>query len=213
MPRKRDDAGKCIEAAMTLAALAGWRNVSLYDIAEETGLDVSEVVDAVGSRHGVLRELTRRAEASMLKAVDPDWREEGVRDRLFTLIMACFDHLKPHREGLRAVLAAAPGDPLAALAFVAGPGMRSMRLTLEAAGVPTAGVMGRMRARALGLAYIKAFRTFIDDDTEDLSRTMAALDRSLKRLENLADRVRSNPFERRRGTLEGSESDTLADAD
>lgn len=211
MPRKRDDAGKCIQAAMTLAAMTGWRNVSLYDIAEEAGLEVADVVDAVGSRHGVLRELVRRADRHMLEAVDQDWRDENVRDRLFTLLMACFDHLKPWREGLRAVMASAPGDPLAALAFVAGPGMRSMRLVLEAAGVSTAGPLGRMRARALGLAYIQVFRTFLDDDTEDLSRTMAALDRRLKRLETLAGRLRGNPFERRR--LAPAESDTLAETD
>lgn len=211
MPRKRDDAGKCIQAAMTLAGLSGWRNVSLYGIAEEAGLEVGEVAAAVGGRHGVLRELARRADAAMLTAVDEDWREEGVRDRLFALLMARFDNLKAHREGLRAVLTSLPADPLGALTLAADPGMRSMKLALEAAGVSSGGPFGRMRARALALAYGDAFRTFLDDDSDDLSRTMSALDRRLKRLENIAERFGRSRFGRG-GRPGRPESDTLPDA-
>lgn len=211
MPPKRDDAGKCIQAAMTLAGLSGWRNVSLYDIAEEAGLEVGEAAAAVGGRQGVLRELSRRADAAMLTAVDEDWREEGVRDRLFALLMARFDHLRSHREGLRAVLASLPTDPLGALALAAGPGLRSMKLALDAAGVSSGGPLGRMRARALALAYGDAFRTFLDDDSEDLSRTMSAVDRRLKQLEGMAERFSASRFGRR-GSPGHPESDTLPDA-
>jgi ubiquinone biosynthesis protein COQ9 len=188
MARKRDDAGTCLDAALTLAATRGWNNTTLYDIAEESGLTAAQVRDAVGSRHGVLRTLAARADQAMLATVDADWRDESVRDRLFTLLMARFDYLRDRREGLRAIIAGVPGDPGGALAAAAGPGLSSMRLVLEAAGLSSSGVRGALRARALGVAYALIVRTFLDDDTEDLSRTMAAVDRRLGDLERLARR-------------------------
>ncbi len=196
MPRKKDPVGPIIDATMQLAAMAGWRNVTLYDIARESGLEVAAVVDAVGDRMGVIRHLAARADQAMLAAVDDDWPDESVRDRLFTLLIARFDHLKGHREGLRAVLSSLPTDPGDAFVLMAGPGQRAMRLAMEAAGVSTAGIMGALRVKALGMAYARTFRTFLDDDSPDLSRTMAALDTSLSRLDRLAGRFRRgrSPF-------------------
>jgi len=61
----------------------------------------------------------------------------------------------------------------------------SMRWMLEAAGVSASGWRGALRIRLLGLAYLSAFRVFLDDDSGDLTRTMAALDRALRRVEPL----------------------------
>lgn len=196
MPRKRDPVGPIIDATMQLAAMVGWRNVTLYDIARESGMEVAEVVDAVGSRNGIISQIAARADAAMLAAVDDDWPDEAIRDRLFTLLIARFDSLKPHREGLRAILASLPGDPMGALALMAGPGQRTMRLALESAGVSTSGIGGALRMKALGLAYARTFRTFLNDDSADLSKTMAALDKALSGLDRLAGRFRRgrSPF-------------------
>ena len=196
MPRKKDPVGPIIDATMQLAALGGWRNVTLYDIARESGLDVADVVAAVGSRTGIVSQIAARADAAMLSAVDDDWPDEAIRDRLFTLLIARFDSLKPHREGLRAVLASLPGDPMGALALMAGPGQRTMRLALESAGVSTGGIAGALRMKALGLAYARTFRIFLNDDSADLSKTMAALDKALSGLDRLAGRFRNgrSPF-------------------
>ncbi|MDF1733796.1 MAG: hypothetical protein P1U37_00835 [Minwuia sp.] len=196
MPRKKDPVGPIIDATMQLAALGGWRNVTLYDIARESGMDVADVVAAVGSRNGIISEIAARADAVMLSAVDDDWPDEAIRDRLFTLLIARFDYLKPHREGLRAVLASLPGDPMSAVALMAGPGQRAMRLALESAGVSTGGIAGALRMKALGLAYARTFRTFLNDDSADLAKTMAALDKALSGLDRLAGRFRRgrSPF-------------------
>lgn len=208
MPRKTDDTARIIAATMQLASIAGWRSVTLHDIAVESGLSVPAVVAAVGGRLGVVDALAARADQAMLSVIDEDWPTEGIRDRLFTLLMARLDALKPHREGLRAILSALPGEPGSALHLLAGPGQRALRLALEASGVSAAGPLGRLRLKALGLAYASVFRTFLDDDSDDLAKTMAALDRALKRLEGLAGRIRS-PFRRR---SEPEIGDTLANA-
>jgi hypothetical protein len=58
-----------------------------------------------------------------------------------------------------------------------------MSWMLEAAGLSTAGLRGRLRVRALAVLYLSVLRVFLRDDSEDLAKTMAALDRRLRQAE------------------------------
>ena len=52
---------------------------------------------------------------------------------------------------------------------------------LRAAGIEPDGFDGKVRTAGLGAVYASAFRTWLDDDDPGLARTMAALDRRLRR--------------------------------
>ncbi len=58
-----------------------------------------------------------------------------------------------------------------------------MAWMLEAAGLSSAGIRGRFRVRALAVLYLCVLRVFVRDDSEDLAKTMAALDRRLRQAE------------------------------
>ena len=55
---------------------------------------------------------------------------------------------------------------------------------LERAGVSAAGWRGRLRAHLLAGLYLSVFPVFIGDDSTDLAKTMAALDRRLRAVES-----------------------------
>jgi len=55
----------------------------------------------------------------------------------------------------------------------------SMGWMLEAAGVSSAGLAGKARRKILALVYISVLLVFLSDKSEDLAKTMAALDRRL----------------------------------
>ena len=57
---------------------------------------------------------------------------------------------------------------------------------LEAAGIGSGGLAGRMRAAGLAVVYARAFRAWLEDDSADLGKTMAALDRGLAQAERWA---------------------------
>ncbi|MFX7212929.1 hypothetical protein ABTI51_18345, partial [Acinetobacter baumannii] len=59
---------------------------------------------------------------------------------------------------------------------------------LEAAGLDSGGLAGIARRKGLGLIYLDVLRTWRDDDSVDMARTMAVLDKRLKRAEALAGR-------------------------
>jgi hypothetical protein len=52
---------------------------------------------------------------------------------------------------------------------------------LEAAGISTDGPTGAIKVAGLGMAYAWVFRTWLGDDDPGLAKTMAALDRRLRR--------------------------------
>jgi len=111
--------------------------------------------------------------------------EGPVRDRLFDLLMSRFDAIKPHREGLRALLRHLPRDPATALALGCAT-RRSMRWMLQAAGCSSAGVRSELRVRGLVGVWLWTMRAFERDETEDLATTMAALDTALSRAHAMA---------------------------
>jgi hypothetical protein len=77
-----------------------------------------------------------------------------------------------------------PRDPLLLL-FTGLRIERSMRWTLEAAGVGSSGLPGHLKAKALLGVYLVALRAWLEDDSEDQSKTLAALDQALGQLERV----------------------------
>jgi hypothetical protein len=78
----------------------------------------------------------------------------------------------------------------AALAII----LRFMVRTLEAAGISTSGFSGMAKVEGLAGVVLWTLRTFLADDTADLSRTMVAVDKSLSRAETLASLRWSRAF-------------------
>ena len=183
--KKPDIPDQVIDAALSLAAERGWRDLSLADIAEAAKLPLSKVHPVFASKVAILRGFMRRIDAAVLAGEEPDAGEGGARDRLFEVLMRRFDALKPHREALGNIVFDQARDPVAAFCGLCRL-ERSMATMLEAARLSSGGLRGLIRTRALSLAYLAALRVFLSDDSPDLAATMAALDRNLGRLDRLA---------------------------
>ncbi|SMF46122.1 transcriptional regulator, TetR family [Tistlia consotensis] len=201
---RTDPEQAAIEAALKLAAERGWRALGLADIAEAAGLSLAELHPRLGSKQALLDAFARRVDAEVLAEAAPD-AGESARDRLFDVLMRRFDALQPHRLALGNILQdqlRAPGEALCSLAQLG----RSMAWMLAAAGIPSEGLAGLLRVKGLAAIYLATLRVFLRDDSADLSKTMAALDGYLRRVEWLAGRL-----QRRRGRRSGAESDPASD--
>jgi AcrR family transcriptional regulator len=182
---------RIIDAALALIPTAGWRRLSLSAIAAEAGLPLVSVYRAFRSKAAILARFSRRIDEKALAGPPAAEPEARPRDRLFDLLMRRFDALRPYRAALAVLRRELPGDPAAALCTGAAV-LRSMRWMLDAAGIATAGLGGALALKLTAVAYLSAMRVFEGDDSPDLGRTMAALDRSLSRIE-LVLRPHSRP--------------------
>lgn len=178
MVKKADIPKHIVDAALALAAERGWRDLRLADIAAAADLPIAAVVSAYPSKQAILAAYGRRLDETVAAGCDASDLDQPVRDRLFDVLMRRFDAMKKDRDGLRAIARDLRRDPLAAMA--AGCSVLSaMAVMLEAAGVSAAGAFGLARTKGLAAIYLSVLRVWLEDDTEDLSRTMAALDRHL----------------------------------
>ena len=167
-----------IDAALALAAEKGWRGLALADVAERAGVKLADVLAHFTSKAAILNAYVDRVDQHMM-AEDVD-RGESARDRLFDVIMRRFDAMAADRKALRAILSQSADDPWALLC--GGRRMlRTMALILEVAGISASGLRGLAKIHGVGAIYLYVFKTFLDDDSTDLARTMAALDKALRR--------------------------------
>lgn len=187
MVKKADIPDHVIDAALGLAAAGRWGDLSLAEIAEAGGLPISKVYPVFSSKQAILDAFSRRIDAAVLTESDPDSAEAPARDRLFDVLMRRFDALDPYKEGIGNLLFDQMRDPLAALCSLIQL-RRSMALMLEAAGLSSSGLRGVVRLKGLSLIYLTALRIWLRDDSPDKARTMAVLDRQLRRAEALVNR-------------------------
>jgi hypothetical protein len=107
------------------------------------------------------------------------------RDRVFELLMARLEALAPFRDGLERLARDAGRDPCLLLGTLCRLD-RSLVWLQDAAGLRPVGLRARLHRRALGAAYLQALRVWRTDAAADLGKTMAELDKQLRRVERLA---------------------------
>ena len=187
---------KALDAFLGLIAEKGYAGVALRDVAQAAGLGFADLYRVYPDKTALAAAFMARIDAEVMagtpSSVDP---EETPRDRLFDVMMRRYDALRPYRAALRALRRAGTRDPVLAIAM--GPGLRrSMAAMLEAASVASDGLPGALRQNGLLAIHYAVSRVFDRDDTQDLSKTMAALDDRLKTAERwsqLFDRYAKSP--------------------
>lgn len=176
---------RIIDAALEEAGAIGWRHLSMNAVASRAGLTLGEVLGEVPTRAHLVLRIYDRLDRRMLAAVTTIEEADSVRDRLFDVAMKRFDAMNAQRDGMRAVIAGLRYDVPAAGAALCRAD-RTAAVMLAAAGVSPDGWLGCARIQGMKLVLLSALRAWMDDDSADLAKTMAALDRALERAERLA---------------------------
>ncbi len=168
--------GRIVTAALRLAAERPWSEVSMLDIAQSAGIGLLDLRREFGSKALILAAFTRAIDDVILaKATRPEPGTQP-RDAIFEVVMSRFDAMRPYKAGLKSIVAAMGFDTDAARRLFA-----SQAWMLNAAGVALDGMGGTIRVVGLASVYTSVFRIWLDDDDPGLARTMAALDRRLRR--------------------------------
>jgi ubiquinone biosynthesis protein COQ9 len=168
--------GRLITAAMKLAAEHPWREVTLGKIAEAAGVSLVDVRREFNSKGDVLAAFVRSVDDAVLARSPQRSGAQSPRDALFEVIMSRFDVLAAYKPALKKIAASWPAEPQVARALC-----QSQSWMLRAAGISSDGVEGALRAAGLGTVYASIYRTWLSDDDPGLAKTMAALDRRLRR--------------------------------
>jgi len=168
--------GRIINAALRLAAERPWSDVSLLDIADAAGINLAELRKEFASKSAIVAGFMRGIDDIVLAKATRPQPGTAPRDAIFEVIMNRFDAMQPYKAGLKSIIGGLGFDTeLARRAFA------SQAWMLNAAGVPLDGIGGTVRVFGLTSVYSSVLRTWLADDDAGLARTMAALDRRLRR--------------------------------
>jgi ubiquinone biosynthesis protein COQ9 len=183
-----DSTARLVTAAFQLAAEQGWSRVRVAEAARRAGIPLADARKLCPNRAALLLRFGRLADQAALAHPSGG----SPRDRLFDALMLRFEFLQAHRAGVVALLAALPTEPPTTLLLAAAT-HRSMAWMLEAAEISTAGLAGRLRVHGLVGVWLWTLRTWQNDMSDDLSSTMAALDKTLERAERAAGWLQRRP--------------------
>jgi AcrR family transcriptional regulator len=181
-PSPADPKAALREALLRMVAAGGWRDLSYADIAKDAGLSLAAAYEAYPSKGAILTGIGRDIDARLFASLEDDPLDGSPKDRLFDLLMRRFDVLNEHREAYAALAWELPRTPVET-GCLALQLRRSLANMLEAAGLSASGLRGALRIEGLGAIYACALRVWLKDETADLSKTMAELDKRLGQVE------------------------------
>lgn len=177
--------------AFEIIADTGWRGFSFTELADRSNLSIADVRKTFSGRSSLLDALNQRLDQAML-AIESDDMEELPRDRVFEMMMSRLEAMAPMRAGLCRLIRDARFDP-ELIAMTACRLDRSLAWLQDAAGLwrgqgssPLKALRRRLQRRLLGAVYLKTLSVWAEDDSSDLAKTMASLDKHLRQIENLA---------------------------
>jgi AcrR family transcriptional regulator len=188
-PAPADPKAALREALLKMVAAGGWRDLSYADIAKDAGLSLAAAYEAYPSKGAILTGIGRDIDARLFASLEDDPLDGSPKDRLFDLLMRRFDALNDHREAYAALAWELPRTPVEA-GCLALQLRRSLANMLEAAGLSASGLRGAFRIEGLGALYACALRVWLKDETADLSKTMAELDKRLGQVERCINMTR-----------------------
>jgi AcrR family transcriptional regulator len=167
-------------AGLALVAERPWREVTLRDLAHAAGVPMAELYARAPSKRAVIDWLAGRFDLAALKNGHDE--QADAHDRLFDAVMRRIEAMEPHRAALIAVHAGeGPGPMLARWPATA-------RAVLEGAGIDTSGAKGAVRVAAMAAVWARVLQVWRADEGA-LNRTMAEIDRRLRRMRERLNRV------------------------
>ncbi|MBT3360920.1 MAG: TetR family transcriptional regulator [Rhodospirillales bacterium] len=182
MPNEKAVRARIVAAAFKIAATDGWSRASLGRIAVAAKVPVAELHGHFPTKAAIIDAFMGGIDQAVL-ADGPADADDCVRDRLFEVLMLRFDALAPHKAGVAAVLRECCDPTVGLIGLPCF--LRSMAWMVEAAGLSSSGIWGVARVNGLALIYANAVRVWLRDDTPDIAKTMAALDRGLRRADGV----------------------------
>jgi AcrR family transcriptional regulator len=182
MAEKRSPQEKLVAAAFSMIEKDGWQGLSLTQLARQSKIPVETVFQLCPDKHGLLTLIGAHINVAAVKRMTEPGDNEPPRDRAFDAILVVFEAMAEDKPALAVIYRELRADPSTwfdlAPVFV-----RSAEWIADNARLPTNGLHGLATTRAIAALLLETFGVWLDD-SEDLSKTMAHVDRRLRSAES-----------------------------
>lgn len=184
-PKSTNGSGDLLKATLDEVAAMGWRETTIAAVAARAGVSEQQAAIWAPTKLHLAGRIMQGIDQQTFARVSAVDESSTPRDRLFDVLMKRFDALQANRDAVKAVVEAAVRNPPLAAAMATRLSC-SMASVLAAAGISPRGPLGCLRTVGLKAVYMNALRQWMRDDSADMSKTMAALDKALNWAERAA---------------------------
>ncbi|MBS0272519.1 MAG: hypothetical protein JSR85_07735 [Proteobacteria bacterium] len=175
---------KAFKACLKIIETEGWKAFSFAKASEVSGISLHVFHKHFPMPSDVMVYLFQKLDTQVLKNHDLS-QNCSPKDTLFDLFMERFEAAQRYKPILKRFWQDWIFSPQEAPSLTCQ-GYSSMTWMLEAAGLSSRGIPGFLRLQGLLGLYLLTLRTWLEDDSPDLGKTMVFLDNGLSKLEKAA---------------------------
>ena len=169
----------------------GWEEFSIEKLSTRESIPLNDLKLYFKCKYSIVDKFSRMIDKNIeSKLRIQDFKDSSKKDILFELIMMRFDEMEEFKDSLTIVLDASKNKPLL-ISIITKNVMNTMDFFLELSNSYNNYAFDVLKKNFLFIIYSITFKTWLSDNTNDLSKTMAELDKLLSTAENFQQKVSS----------------------
>ena len=175
-----------VKSSFYIIEKSGWKSFSLQKLSDTEKIPINEIKIFFKSEITILDEFSKMIDIKVEKSFDyEELTNTSVKDNLFELIMLRLEYMQPYRNALKSIKSSFKSDPLVAKS-VAKNVMNSLDFYLELTNAYNDSFLDIFKKKSIFLIYSYIFMIWLEDDSDELSKTMSELDKLLTFSEKIA---------------------------
>ena len=175
-----------VKSSFNIIEKSGWKSFSLQKLSYAEKIPINEIKIFFKSEITILDEFSKMIDIKVEKSFDyEELTKTSVKDNLFELIMLRLEFMQPYRNALKSIKSSFKSDPLVAKS-VAKNVMNSLDFYLELTNAYNDSFLDIFKKKSIFLIYSYIFMIWLEDDSDELSKTMSELDKLLTFSEKIA---------------------------
>ena len=175
-----------VKSSFNIIEKSGWKSFSLQKLSYAEKIPINEIKIFFKSEITILDEFSKMIDIKVEKSFDyEELTNTSVKDNLFELIMLRLEYMQPYRNALKSIKSSFKSDPLVAKS-VAKNVMNSLDFYLELTNAFNDSFFDIFKKKSIFLIYSYIFMIWLEDDSDELSKTMSELDKLLTFSEKIA---------------------------
>ena len=168
-----------INKAFKIIEKVGWKSFSFEKLAEEEKISVLDVNKVLKTKTILLREFSLMIDSGVEKNFDlKDLENSSTKDNLFELIMLRLELMTPYKKALYNIIDAFKND-LSAYKTVSCSILSSLDFYLELTNSYDGSFLDGLKKNTLLIIYARTFMTWMNDNSDEMTKTMSELDKML----------------------------------
>ncbi len=175
-----------VKSSFNIIEKSGWKSFSLQKLSYAEKIPINEIKIFFKSEITILDEFSKMIDIKVEKSFDyEELTNTSVKDNLFELIMLRLEYMQPYRNALKSIKSSFKSDPLVAKS-VAKNVMNSLDFYLELTNAFNDSFLDIFKKKSIFLIYSYIFMIWLEDESDELSKTMSELDKLLTFSEKIA---------------------------